>query len=409
MASDATALSAIHDRGGAEALIGRVAILAEMNIDSARIFRLTDAHGTMLAGNLLAITPDAPQGFVHLADLTIASGPHDDEVSGYWISSDTIGPYTLLQGTDDHVVGEVLEALSAALVGGFVIVVGLGLLVGIRVGRITERRIAQISETLDRVSAGELTARIAHPERFGDDLARVSSRINATLRQLQALLESQQQISTDIAHDMRTPLQRLRQRLERMAAQEPPAPADTAAALSETEGIITTFNALLRIAQIEAGDRRERFAPVDLNLIAETVFDLFDPAAEDAGQSLHLTLAPGPAQVFGDRDLLMQLLANLVENALRHCPPGSSIGVGVDAAGGMPALSVSDNGPGIADADAEKVFRRFYRAEESRAGHGHGLGLAMVRAIADLHQASVTIAGNAPGLLVRVAFQAGRG
>lgn len=201
-------------------------------------------------------------------------------------------------------------------------------------------------------------------------------------------------------------LQRLRQRLERMAAQEPPDPADTAAALSETEGIIATFNALLRIAQIEAGERRERFAPLDLNPIAQTVFEMFEPAAEDAGQSLRLTPAPGPALVSGDRDLLMQMLSNLVENALRHCPPGSRIGIGVDIApGGAPVLSVSDTGPGIASADTDKVFRRFYRAEQSRTGKGHGLGLAMVRAIADLHGASVSLADNAPGLKCGLAFR----
>ena len=129
-----------------------------------------------------------------------------------------------------------------------------------------------------------------------------------------------------------------------------------------------------------------------------------EPAAEDGGQTLRLSPANAPARVFGDRDLLMQMLSNLVENGLRHCPRGSRIAIVVDAGAAGPVLSVSDNGPGIAATDTDKVFRRFYRGEKSRTGQGHGLGLAMVRAIGDLHGATVAIADNTPGLTVRVGF-----
>ena len=403
MKSDAVTLSNIYEQQGVSALIGQINALTKVNFETSRIFRLTDPQGDMLAGNILAINSDRTDGFVRLADLSLSETPHN-EVSGYWIAQQWIGPYLLLQGTGDHVVAEVLEVLSAALVGGFIIVIGLGLLVGVRIGRITETRIARISSALDRAAEGDLSARVPVTEGSKDDLGRVSARINTTLSQLQTLLESQQQISTDIAHDMRTPLQRLRQRLERLEARHPPDPGDIAAALRETEEIISTFNALLRIAQIEAGDRRERFGDVDLNQIVETVFEAFEPTADDAGQTLLIKLVPGMAPVWGDRDLLMQMAANLVENALRHCPAGSVIEIGVTLAEEAPAFWVSDNGAGIPQADADKVFRRFYREEKSRTTQGHGLGLAMVKAIADLHDASISISDNRPGVRVAVVF-----
>ncbi|MCF3595451.1 HAMP domain-containing histidine kinase [Rhodobacteraceae bacterium LMO-12] len=407
MESDVATLSEIYEQKGLFELTERINALTEVNFENSRIFRLTDAQGDMLAGNILAMASDRPDGFVRLAELSLSGSPNN-EVSGYWMTQQPIGPYLLLQGTGDNVVAEVLEVLSAALVGGFIVVIGLGLLVGVRVGRITETRITGISSALDRVAEGDLGARVPVSPGSKDDLGRVSASINATLGQLQALLESQQQISTDIAHDMRTPLQRLRQRLERMEAQHLPDPADAAAALHETEDIISTFNALLRIAQIEAGDRRERFSDVDLNQIAETVFEAFEPTADEAGQTLQLKPSPEPVSVSGDRDLLMQMAANLVENGLRHCSVGSAIEIGVTTSGDRPSLWVSDNGTGIAPADAKKVFRRFYRGEKSRTSQGHGLGLAMVKAVADLHDASILISDNRPGLRMSVAFPTSR-
>lgn len=403
MNSDAARLSGIYAQEGLDALIDRIAALAEINFENSRIYQLTDPHDQIVAGNILSMRSENVGGFVEIANLSLME-PQDEEVTGYWTVQHQIGPYVLLQGTGDHVVAEVLEVLSTVLVGGFFIVIGLGLLAGIWIGRITESRISQISTTLENVTHGDMAARIPDMEGANDDLARVSSSINATLNKLQTLLESQRQISTDIAHDMRTPLQRLRQRLERMEADGPLRQSDITAALRETDEIISTFNALLRIAQIEASDRRERFSHVNLNDIAETVFDAFEPAAADQDQSLDVALVPGEALIRGDRDLLMQMAANLAENGLRHCPSGTRITIGVSAEADGISLWVADDGPGIAPSDAEKVFRRFYRGEKSRTSQGHGLGLSMVQAIADLHEASVSIADNQPGLRVSVHF-----
>lgn len=404
MHSDARVLARVYESNGAEALIDRIGTLTEINFEESRIFRLTDQNGRIVAGNIQAIATDQTEGYLPVGDVALIAAPRNIEVSGYWLLQSQIGPYLLLQGSGDHLIAEMLEALLGVLFAGYVIVIGLGLLAGIWIGRITETRIAAVSDTLDQAANGDLTARV--PDRGGarDDLAWVSSRINATLDRLQALLESQQQISNDIAHDMRTPLQRLRQRLERMETRNPPDPEDASAALRETEEIISTFNALLRIAQIEAGERRERFAEVDLNQIVETVFEAFEPAAEEARQSLRMVSAPEPTTVFGDRNLLMQMAANLLENALRHSPSGSRIEIGTTAGAAGVGFWVSDNGPGIPVGDRDKLFRRFYRGEQSRSSQGHGLGLAMVKAIAELHGATLVISDNMPGLRMTASF-----
>lgn len=405
MTSDAVHLAEIYKKDGPEALIHRIDTLVEINFEAARIFQLSDQDNRVVTGNVRSI-PNGDQAFIKIEDLALAD-PVDEEVTGYWISRTQIGPFVLVQGTGDHVVAEVLEALSKALIGGFVVVIGLGLLAGLWIGRLTERQIEQISDTLEKVAEGDMTARILIPDGTNDDLARVADSIDATLDRLQSLMESQHQISTDIAHDMRTPLQHLRQRLEYLEQSGAPGPDDIAAALRETDEIIATFNSLLRIAQIEASDRRERFAQVDLNEVAGTVFDAFEPTAVDNDQTLTFAVAPEAAPIWGDRNLLMQLAANLVENGLRHCPPGAHISIEVRMSDQETSLWVSDDGPGIPASDVNAVFRRFYRSEKSRTSPGHGLGLSMVQAIAELHKASVSVHDNHPGLRIVVRFAAG--
>jgi len=407
MRSDAVALEQAYDRGGADDLAERVAVLSEFSFENERIYQLRGPGGTHLAGNMIDIDRLEGRDFVPVAAVESDKAP-DAEVSGYWTRVDRIGPYALIQGTGDHVIAEVMEALSVALVAGYVLVISAGLFIGRFVGVRTERRIGRIMRTLDNVSQGALAERIPAPKGDRDDLSRVSGAVNAALDQLQTLLESQKQIATDIAHDLRTPLQRLRQRLERMIDQEAD-DADLNAALGETENLIETFKALLRIAQIESGVQHEHFTPVDLGSIARDVTEIYQPVAEDEGQTLTASVPRAPVQVRGDPALLGQLLSNLIENAIRHCPPGAMLHVVLDNSDDRPLLSVSDNGPGIAQAEAEKVFRRFYRIDKSRTSEGHGLGLPLVKAICRLHDARIALVDNRPGLRVCVTFATGEG
>ncbi len=403
MQSDAETLSEIYRDNGASALISRVGALAEVSFENARIFRLVDVEGAVVSGNLLAGFDGPVPHFVSAEDVQLAGGSHD-EVEGYWMREDRIGPYSLIQGSGDHIVAEILEALGMSLVIGYLAVVFLGLIVGVRVGRMTERRITAISDTLASVSAGNLSVRVPANGSTKDDLARVSAEINAMLEQIKRLLESQEQISNDIAHDMRTPLQHLRQRLEILRDSQSIVPEDVSASLEQTEEIIATFNALLRIAQIEAGDRRERFERTDLGQIVANVAEIFEPSADNKGIFLTIQLPPQSLEVVGDRGLLTQMVSNLVENGIKHCPEGTTIEVTGSETPSGPIIRVSDDGLGIGQTAHDQIFQRFFREEKSRNSLGNGLGLALVKAIAEMHKATVVVRDNKPGAIFEVRF-----
>ena len=403
MRSDAATLIEVFELGGDEVLIDRVDALAEVSFQNARVYQLLNAEGAIVSGNLSSAFENPLPDYLPAQKLPLAGEIHD-EVTGYWLRADDVGPYLLIQGAGDHIVLEILEALGMALVVGYLAVVILGLIVGVRIGRITERRITAISNTLAEVSSGNLASRISTAPKARDDLSRVSTEINSMLDQIKRLLESQEQISNDIAHDMRTPLQHLRQRLEKLRDSPTINPGDISASLDQTEEIIATFNALLRIAQIEGSDRRERFAWNDLREIIANVTEVFEPTAEDAGIELTTKIPSEQLEVVGDRNLLTQLLSNLVENAIKHCHVGSKVLVLAESTPVGPTLRITDDGPGIERENRERIFRRFFRGEESRNSPGNGLGLALAKAICDLHGAEITVSENYPGTTFEINF-----
>jgi signal transduction histidine kinase len=245
---------------------------------------------------------------------------------------------------------------------------------------------------------GDLSARI--PVRgTNDEIDQLVVSLNAMLDRIQHLMEGLRQVSNDIAHDLRTPLGRLRQRLEdarehATTTAEYSSAAD--AAIVEADLLLETFSALLRIAQIEAGAQKSAFADVDLSAVARSVGEAYLPSAEDSQHRLELGIEDGVA-LQGDRQLLAQMISNLVENALSHTPAGSTVSLSVTAG---PTITVADNGPGIPADERERVFDRFYRLDRSRTTSGSGLGLALVKAIAGLHGMVITLEDNQPGLRV---------
>jgi signal transduction histidine kinase len=222
------------------------------------------------------------------------------------------------------------------------------------------------------------------------------------------LLENLRQVSNDIAHDLRTPLARLRQRLED-ARNPASAPGDYERAIDhaikEADALLDTFSALLRIAQIETGIRRSSFRVVDLSEVMRTVADAYGPDVEDSGRHLQADI-PQTLAITGDRELLTQLFANLIENALKHTPENTSVVMRLFRADGHVVAEISDNGPGIPEDERSRVLRRFYRLEHSRTRAGSGLGLSLVAAVADLHGATITLSDCNPGLKVAISFQA---
>jgi signal transduction histidine kinase len=269
------------------------------------------------------------------------------------------------------------------------------------------RRIEAINRTAAQIMAGSLDARVCvHPN--GDEIDSLAANLNAMLDRMQSLMENLQQVSSDVAHDLRTPLARLRQNLE--AARTSATTVEefrvsTDAAIAETHGLLATFSALLRIAQIQSGSRKAGFSKVDLSELFEFIAATFQPVAEDERHRLVSEIALG-LTITGDRELLLQLATNLIENAIRHTPPGSTIKLQLQRDGEAIVAVVADDGPGIPTEEREKVFRRFYRLELSRTTPGSGLGLALVAAIAELHAAKIAVNDCAPGFCVELRFPA---
>lgn len=300
-----------------------------------------------------------------------------------------------------------LGLLALSLVPTVLISLGLGAALAAR----ARARVERIEQALGRLSEGALDTRIPAEPGRADDLARIGARINRMAEAQEAATEALKQVSADIAHDLKTPLQRMTVLLHDL--REGLAPGSREAgladrALAEAEGAVAVFQGLLRIAQIEGGGTRPPSAPVDLNALVASMAELYGPDAEEAGRALTLDLAPVTLAVPGDKGLIGQALANLIENALRHTPDGTAISLRTAVDGGRPVIEIADRGPGIPEEEREKVLRRLYRLERSRTTPGHGLGLALVAATARLHGAELDLLDNAPGLKVRMAFPAGR-
>ena len=271
----------------------------------------------------------------------------------------------------------------------------------------TGRRLREISQAITAVGNGELAARIPISTR-NDDIDLLSSEVNKALATLESSVNSIRHITANIAHDLRKPLGRIYIALEN-ALENPCAGTvanDIEVALSEARGLAATFDSILGITELEAGGRNNRFEFVRLDEIACQLFEMYSPVCEERGHALNIIGNQQSATVCGDPQLLKQLVINLIENAIRHTPAQSHIAIGYGSNLTMCWISVSDNGPGIPDNEKMKVFERFYRLERSRCASGSGLGLSLVKAIADLHGANVELQDRRPGLTARVIFPA---
>lgn len=315
---------------------------------------------------------------------------------------------TLVIADDLGSVEDVEDVVSNAFIVVLAISVLLGLVAGVLLTSGLLWRVDAVTRTAKAIIAGDMSRRI-ETTGAGDEFDRLATSLNAMLDRIAQLMDNLQQVSNDIAHDLRTPLSRLRQNLERThrhAATERDYAEAIERAIAEADGLLSTFAALLRISQVEAGSQRSTFRPVNLTEMIETICEAYGPDVEEGGRALVCEVAGG-IFVDGDRELLAQLFANLVENALGHTPSGTRVRIqlrGPIAAGLGPVAAVSDDGPGIPAAELDKVFRRFYRLERSRTTPGNGLGLSTVAAIAKLHGADIKLSDTVPGLRVAIQF-----
>jgi signal transduction histidine kinase len=373
---------------------------------SALDYLVEDEAGAHLAGEMPATAGLKPGWTTIDVPQAAEDGGWPERVRA--LVSDLGGGVLLAVGGDLRQIGELEEAIATAFFWTVGLAAVLGIGGGALVSRAFLRRVDAIARTAEAIIGGDLGRRM--PMRgTGDDLDRLASTLNRMLDRIGLLMESLRQISSDVAHDLRNPLSRLYQRLEDARARARSVAEYESAidgALSEAEGLLETFSALLRIAQVEGASPRVRFRDVDLTAVTEAVFDAYRLDAEDAGHQLTATISPGTT-VSGDQELLTQALANLVENALRHTPSGTRISVRLtDSLEAGVFLSVEDDGPGVAAVDLPRLTDRFYRGERSRTTPGNGLGLSLVSAVAELHGAKLSVDAMEPGLRVSLLFPA---
>jgi len=335
-----------------------------------------------------------------LRQAVLEDGGNDID-GAYILRSAEVAGGLLTVGQDADALEELREVFARVLLFAMLPTALIVLTGGMLIARRAASRSAAIEATLARLTAGDWAARLPPFDGPPDDLSRVGAGIDRLAAAQEASVAALRQVSADIAHDLKTPIQRLSVLLDQARTLSPDlAPLDRAGA--EIEGIVATFEALLRIAQIEGGGSRARFAPVALGPLAQTMADLYDPAAEESGHRLTLVLRD-PATISGDRTLLGQVIANLLENALRHTPPGP-VTVTVEGA----TLTIADRGPGIPDNERQSVRRRLYRLDRSRSTPGHGLGLSLVDAIVKLHGGTLELSDHDPGLRATVRFDGAR-
>ena len=368
-------------------------------------YLLLDRLGHRLAGNL----PDQPvaPGWID-AYRTIDKVNREPRDRAHVVHAKAVllaDGALLFVGRDTYPLNELREVIVRGFGICLIFTVALALGSSALMSASVLRRIAAINRATREIMSGELGRRLPTTDRK-DEFDDLAVRLNTMLDRIHALMENLRQVSTDIAHDLRTPLSRLRQNLERArlkGGERPDYEATIDRAIAEIDDVLATFSSLLRIAQIEAGTRRAGFTKVHLSCLLESIVDVFSPVAEDRGQRLYGSIERDVA-VSGDRELLTQMFANLVENALRHTGAGSKIAIDLRRDEGTPVASIADDGPGIPAPMRPSVLKRFVRLDSSRGTPGNGLGLSLVAAVADLHDIGLELGDNQPGLRVTLRF-----
>ncbi|WP_366931212.1 HAMP domain-containing sensor histidine kinase [Sphingomonas sp.] len=354
------------------------------------MYALFDPGGSRVAGTLDTAMP-AP-GFSMIMFNDPKEGPDVARADTRVLADGT----RLVVAVDSESV-EAIDATILTLFGAvFVAMLAIGLVGALLLGRYLRRRLDAITATANDIMAGDLAQRMPVGGN-GDEFDSVASALNAMLDRIAGLMENLRQVSSDVAHDLRTPLLRLRGQLELVGH------VDGAAQKSIELGdeLMRLFASILRIAEVEGGGIERQFQPVDLSLLTEDVAETFLPAMADSGRSLEWIISPN-VRVLGDRELLAQAIANLLDNARIHTPSGTAVDLRLYADQTNVLLSVSDDGPGVPAEDRAKILRRFFRGEASRSTPGNGLGLSLVGAVARSHGGEVRIGDSAPGLCVTI-------
>ncbi|MGD9868978.1 MAG: sensor histidine kinase [Hyphomicrobiales bacterium] len=386
------------------------------------LYLVADDAGQPLVGNLVKVSPDLLNSIGQQVEFTYARpGQHgaEDRLALARVFR-LPGGYRLIVGRDIEDRRKFENVFSSAIVVGLGVMVLVGLIGAWLVSRSLLARVEAVAATSRTIMSGDLTGRV--PVRgTGDELDRLAESLNLMLERIEQLMNGLREVSDNIAHDLKTPLNRLRNRVEAALREDGGAPAYRSAledTIEEADDLIKTFNALLSIARLEAGATGGSMEEVDVSGLLRDVSELYAPVAEEEGLELRID-APEVLGVVGERELIGQAVANLIDNAIKYSAPAGTAGeddrpreivVSAGEASGRVEIAVADRGPGIPPQDRERAMRRFVRLEASRSRPGSGLGLSLVAAVARLHQGEIRLEDNAPGLraVLSLPKQAGR-
>jgi signal transduction histidine kinase len=394
----------IYAMNGREGLIQAIERRGSTASFEGAVYLLTDQSFLPIAGNLKKwpVVEGAGQWTEFSAD---ALGQKTGQLL-YRATWETLpNGFHLLVGKDISDLGRFATEIYAALAFAIFLIFALAAVASVSVTRRTVGRIESINMTSRAIMESGLGRRI--PIRgTQDEWDQLAQNLNSMLERIETLMAEVKQVSDNVAHDLRTPLARMRGRLEK-ASIEKNAPDHDQSLISETmadlDDVLRMFSSLTRISQIEAANQTAAFRMVNLGEIATEVAELFDAAAEGKGGRVEV-FGDKIARISADRDLLFDAISNLVDNAIKHGREGGLVSIRLDQKNGEAILSVSDDGPGIPSEEFEHVFKRFYRLERSRSMPGNGLGLSLVAAVARLHGASIRLIDNTPGLKVELRF-----
>ncbi|MBN8980602.1 MAG: HAMP domain-containing protein [Rhizobiales bacterium] len=401
-------LTSQFQKGGIRGLAA--AVEARTLRPGANLYLVTTPQGQGVAGNIASLAPgvmDTP-GWVETYYQRLQETDNTRQHFALVRVSELSGGFRLLIGRDLEERRRLIGIVARAANWSILVVIVLGLAGGVFVARRVLRRIDAMTGTTQRIMAGDLSERVP-VGRSGDEIDRLAENLNAMLERIEALMAGLKEVSDNIAHDLKTPLTRLRNRAEEALAKsnnESEYRSALERTIEESDGLIRTFNALLMIARAESGQARDNMTEFDAADIAAGIQELYEPLAEDKG--LTLAVSAEPATLRGNRELISQALANLVENAIKYGKPlkpdpgqnAPDILIEAHGDGDKVEFSVTDHGPGIPEADRARAVERFVRLEASRTQPGSGLGLSLASAVATLHGGDLRLADSQPGLRV---------
>ena len=397
--AEITGLAEQYRQRGLNGLEKTISERVERNPNGSSVYLFATPKLQPLAGNL-SPWPDATPGPDGWLDFEFkdpgAGGRVFQARARVFILQDGLH---LLVGRDTRELKATQQLITRALLWGVAITLALALLGGVVMSRGMLRRIELINQTSRDIMAGDLSRRI--PIRgSGDELDQLAGNLNSMIDEIERLMDGIRHVSDNIAHDLRTPLTRLRNRLEQLQIDledGSPYREQVEQGITEADQLLATFAALLRIARIEAGGHTAKFKPVELAELTRDAAELYEALAEDKNLRFSAHIEDG-ISLDGDRDLLFQALTNLLDNAIKYTPAGGTVALELKRSGSTADIAISDSGRGIAEAERDKVVQRFYRLESSRSTPGSGLGLSLVKAVARLHRATLLLEDNAPGL-----------